>query len=47
MGMIDMDSIIKTLERQVDMAKGIGMKNITLSVQEAEILIELLKGGEE
>ena len=45
--MIDKDSIIKTLERQVDMAKGIRMKNITLSVQEAEILIELLKGGEE
>ena len=45
--MIDKDSIIKTLERQVDMAKGVGMKNITLSVQEAEILIELLKGGEE
>lgn len=45
--MIDKDSIIKTLERQVDTAKGIGMKNITLSVQEAEILIEILKGGEE
>lgn len=45
--MTDKDSIIKTLERQVDMAKGIGMKNITLSVQEAEILIEILKGGEE
>lgn len=47
MGMIDMDSIIKTLEKQVNMAKGVGMKNITLSVQEAEILIEILKGGEE
>jgi NTP pyrophosphatase (non-canonical NTP hydrolase) len=46
MGMIDMDSIIKTLEKQADMAKGVGMKNITLSVQEAEILIEILKGGE-
>ena len=45
--MIDMDSIIKTLEKQVDMAKGVGMKNITLSVQEAEILIKILKGGEE
>ena len=45
--MIDMDSIIKTLEKQVDMAKGVGMKNITLSVQEAEILIEILKGGAE
>lgn len=44
--MIDMDSIIKTLEKQVDMAKGVGMKNITLSVQEAEILIKILKGGE-
>ena len=47
MGMIDMDSIIKTLETQVDMAKGVGMKNITLSVQEAEILIEILKGDAE
>ena len=45
--MIDKDSIIKTLERQVDMAKGVGMKNITLSVQEAEILIEILKGDAE
>lgn len=45
--MIDMDSIIKTLEKQVDMAKGVGMKNITLSVQEAEILIEILKGDAE
>jgi len=45
--MIDKDSIIKTLERQVDMAKDVGMKNITLSVQEAEILIEILKGGAE
>jgi hypothetical protein len=40
-------AIAQTLERQVNMAKGIGMKNITLSVQEAEILIEILKGGEE
>ena len=40
-------AIAQTLERQVDMAKGIGMKNITLSVQEAEILIELLKGDAE
>lgn len=47
MGMIEMDSIIKTLKEQVDMAKGIGMKNITLSVQEAEILIEILKGDAE
>ena len=45
--MTDMDSIIKTLEKQVNMAKDIGMKNITLSVQEAEILIEILKGGAE
>lgn len=45
--MIDKDSIIKTLERQVDTAKGIGMKNITLSVQEAEILIKVLKGDAE
>ena len=45
--MIDKYGIIKTLERQVDTAKGIGMKNITLSVQEAEILIEILKGDAE
>ena len=43
--MTDMDSIIKTLEIQVDMAKGVGMKNITLSVKEAEILINALDQG--
>lgn len=43
--MTDRDSIIKTLETQVDMAKGVGMKNITLSVQEAEILINALDQG--
>ena len=37
-------AIAQTLEKQVGIAKGIGMKNITLSVQEAEILIEILKG---
>lgn len=40
-------AIAQTLERQVNMAKGIGMKNITLSVQEAEILIKILKGDAE
>ena len=45
MGMIDMDSIIKTLKKQADMAKGVGMKNITLSVKEAEILINALDQG--
>ena len=40
-------AIAQTLEKQVDMAKGVGMKNITLSVQEAEILIEILKGDAE
>lgn len=45
MGMTDR-SIIKTLKKQVDMAKDFGMRNITLSVQEAEILIEALKGVE-
>lgn len=37
-------AIARTLEGQVDVAKCFGMKNITLSVQEAEILIEILKG---
>lgn len=40
-------AIVQTLEKQVDIAKGLGMKNITLSVQEAEILIEILKGDAE
>lgn len=40
-------SIVQTLEKQVDMAKGVRMKNITLSVKEAEILIEILKGDAE
>lgn len=39
-------AIARTLEGQVDVAKCFGMKNITLSVQEAEILIEILKGDE-
>lgn len=40
-------AIVQTLEKQVEIAKGVGMKNITLSVQEAEILIEILKGDAE
>ena len=40
-------AIVQTLGKQIEIAKCFGMKNITLSVQEAEILIELLKGGEE
>lgn len=37
------EKIIKTLQQQVDLAKDMNHRNITLSVEEAEILIEILK----
>ena len=37
------EKIIKTLQQQIDLAKDMNRKNIILSVEEAEILIEILR----
>ena len=37
------EKIIKILQQQIDLAKDMNRRNITLSVEEAEILIDLMR----
>lgn len=37
------EKIVKTLQQQVDLAKDMNHRNIILSVEEAEILIDLMR----
>lgn len=44
--MIDRDTVIQGLTKQIDFAKKIGNRNITLYVNQAEDILELLKEQE-
>ena len=44
--MIDRDTVIQGLTKQIDFAKKIGNRNITLYVNQAEDMLELLKDQE-